>query len=100
MAYRINVGGGIVPIRLSDSIYSSFTDRNFVSFLLKVRNKDVRLIRLINGDRIAVRAQSFAVKTDELYNEKATKLLHEMSYQKTAVIKGPAIVIKVEDWNE
>ena len=98
MAYRINPSGGIVQIKINpESIYSSFGRSDFVEFLLKVRS--VRIIRLNDGSKMVVRPESFLKKTKEEYNEKATKLLHDKSWQKTAIIKGPVIVVFPEDWN-
>jgi hypothetical protein len=100
MAYRINVKGGIIPVRLNPlSEYSSFKDPRFIPFLLKVRKGEIRVIRLNDDSRILVRADSFNKRTDEIYNERATKLLHDKSNQKTAIIKGPVIVMLPEDWN-
>lgn len=97
MAYRINPSGGIVQIKLNpESIYSSFGRSDFVEFLLKVRS--VRIIKLDDGSKLIVRPDSFLKKTKEEFNEKATKLLHDKSWQKTAVIRGPAIVVLPEDW--
>jgi hypothetical protein len=97
VAYRINPKGGIVQIRTNPlSIYSTFKFQGYVPWLLKTRK--VRIIRLNNGRRMVVRAESFDKNTIEPYNEKATKLLHE-TWQKTAIVYGPVIVINPEDWS-
>lgn len=97
MAYRINPSGGIVQVKLNpESKYSSFKRDDFIEFLLKVR--EVRVIKLDDGSRMVVRPLSFKKKTNEEYNEKATKLLHDKSWQKTAIVRGPAIIILPEDW--
>lgn len=97
LAYRINVNGGIVQVRPDPSKpYSSFNEPSFIPFLLKVRA--IKVIKLRDGTRMIVRPDSFKKNTEEKYNEKATKLLHEQSWQKTAVIYGPVIVMNPEDW--
>lgn len=90
MAYRINPKGGIVPVRPGPT--SSFSYK-YLSFLLKA---PIRLVKLSDGRKMAVRAESFERNTKEPYNEKATKLLHE-TWQKTAIVYGPVIVINPED---
>jgi len=97
LAYRINVNGGIVPIKLNPaSVYSSFKRQDFIEYLLKVRK--VRVIKLNDGSRMVVREDSFSITTRELFNEKATKLLHEKSEQLSAIIKGPVVIVFPEDW--
>jgi hypothetical protein len=96
VAYRINVGGGIVQIKQGHSKYSSFKDSDYVAFLLKTR--ELKVIKLNDGRRMVVRTISLMQETEELYNEKATKLLHEQSNQKGAVIHGPVIVVYPNDW--
>jgi hypothetical protein len=99
MAYRINPEGGIVAVKTNPSSeYSSFDHPDYLGFLLKV-HREIRIINLNDGSKMVVRERSLFRDTDEKYNDKATKLLHQKSYQKSAVIHGPVIVVLKEDWN-
>jgi hypothetical protein len=99
LAHRINPNGGLVHIKTNpNSIYSSFKHPDYLGFLLKV-HRAVSVIKLNDGSSMVVRDISLLKDTKEEYNEKATKLLHEKSNQKSAIVYGPAIIVEKGDWD-